>query len=74
MAMGADTMTTEATDQGEQIILPGAERSARQVVQSREDAGRGKMRARVPQKDPAGLFAPIPPSQPGLFDRRVSKE
>ncbi len=64
-------MTTEPTDQGEQIILPGAERSARQAAQAREDAGRGKLKPRVPQKDPAGLFAPLPPSQPGLFDRRT---
>lgn len=59
--------TTEHTDQGEQIVLPGAERSARQAAAARENQGRGKLRPRKPQKDPGGLFATNETEQPELF-------
>ncbi len=42
----------------DQTIIPGAEPSARQMAKSREDAGRGKVRAAAPQKDAGGMFAP----------------
>ncbi len=60
-------MSTERTDQGEQTILPGAERSARQAAASRESIGHGKIRPKKPQKDPGGLFAPKEAEQPKLF-------
>jgi hypothetical protein len=45
-------MTTEMTDQGEQIVLPGAERSAHQAA-----AARGaKSKPKVKQLPPGGLF------------------
>ena len=60
-------MTTEETDQGEQIVLPGAERSARQAMQAREDAGRGKLRAKMFQSEPGPLFAERKRDQGELF-------
>lgn len=60
-------MTTERTDQGEQIVITGMERSAVQLAAAREAAGRGRMLARKPQAEPGGLFAPLVPREPGLF-------
>jgi len=48
-------MTTEHTDQGEQIVLPGAERSARQAAAARLGPT-GKLRPRKAQRDPGPLF------------------
>lgn len=64
----------EATAQGDQFVLPGAERSARQAMQAREEAGRGMIRPRSPQAEPGGLFAPQETPQPGLFGRLASDE
>jgi hypothetical protein len=51
-------VTTERTDQGDQIVMPGAERSAVQAQQSR-DAGSGRLKGDVPQKAAdEGLFGP----------------
>jgi hypothetical protein len=59
--------TTERTEQGEQIVMPGMERSARQAMQAREEAGRGKIQPTAPQAAPGGLFAPPPaPGEPGF--------
>ena len=47
----------EHTKQGEQYIMPGAERSARQAAAARGE----KMRSKKPQLPPGGLFeAPEP--------------
>lgn len=67
--------TVEQTDQGAQLVMPGAERSARQAAQAREDAGRGRATTDTPQQEPGGLFAPPPESeQPGLFGRLATDE
>jgi hypothetical protein len=57
----------EQTDQGAQFVFPGAERSARQAAQSREDAGRGMATTDAAQKEPGGLFAPPEEAHPDLF-------
>ena len=58
---------TEQTDQGEQQIIPGAERSARQAAQARESEGKGRIRVKAEQKDAdEGLFAP-PDTQEDMF-------
>jgi hypothetical protein len=54
---------TERTDQGEQYILPGAERSARQAAAARGE----KMRAKRPQLPPGGLFEAPEAEEPALF-------
>jgi len=54
---------TERTDQGEQFILPGAERSARQASAARA----AKLRARKPQLPPGGLFEAAKPEEPALL-------
>jgi hypothetical protein len=70
---------TESTAAGEQVVLPGAEQSARQAASSREAEGRGRIRSRVQQKDAdEGLFKPIdntaelpfgePPTRRGLAE------
>ena len=57
------TAKTGCTDQGDQFILPGAERSARQAA-----AARGaKMRSKKPQQPPGGLFEAPTPEEPTLF-------
>jgi hypothetical protein len=60
---------TEKTAQGNQTIMPGMERSARQAQASRDVAGRGMITPTRPQK-PAdeGLFAK-PSQQPDMFDK-----
>lgn len=57
----------EQTDQGAQLVIPGAERSARQAAQAREDAGRGMATTDTPQQEPGGLFEPPKASEPDLF-------
>lgn len=54
----------ERTDQGEQFVMPGAERSAVQA-----SAGRGDMKRSNKRQQPAdvGLFAPIEVPQPSMF-------
>jgi hypothetical protein len=54
---------TERTAQGEQLILPGAEQSARQAAAARGE----KMRAKKPQLPPGGLFETPEPEEPTLF-------
>ena len=54
---------TERTDQGEQFILPGAERSARQAVAARGE----KMRSKKLQLPPGGMFEAPEPEEPCLF-------
>lgn len=46
-----------------QLILPGAEQSAKQLAASRE----GALRPKVAQKEPGGLFAPKVEPEPDLF-------
>lgn len=57
----------EPTSQGQQIVIPGAERSAQQLALAREHAGHGRIRAGAPQRDPGGLFAPLAATQPKLL-------
>lgn len=60
---------TDLTDQGEQIVIPGAEKSAVQAAVAREATGRGKMRSRRLQKPAGGMFdATAKDCQPSLFD------
>ncbi len=61
-----DTLT-EMTDQGEQIIMPGMERSAQQAIEAREAAGHGRIRPEGPQQEPGGLFAAMEAEHPDLF-------
>lgn len=72
----AITPTVEPTPQGEQLIIPGAERSAVQAAASREAEGRGRATTDVPQEEPGGLFAePAPaPEEPGLLRRLAEEE
>lgn len=53
---------TEMTDQGEQIVIPGAERSAVQAAATRPE----RIRPKRSQAAPGGMFAFEPP-QPTLF-------
>ena len=53
-------MTIERTQQGDQIVLPGAERSAHQAAAAREKEAHGKTLG------PGGMFA-IETPQPDLF-------
>ena len=58
-------VTTERTDQGVQLVIPGAERSACQAAAARGD----KMRSRrvAVQLPPGGMFEPKDPEEPSLF-------
>lgn len=38
-------------------VIPGMEPSAKQLAAAREAEGHGKMRSRLPQEAPGGLFA-----------------
>lgn len=64
-------LAVETTSQGPQLVIPGAERSARQMAAARDAAGHGRIRPRVAQRDVSsiggGLFAPIAPHEPELF-------
>lgn len=62
---------SEPTTQGEQLILPGGERSAVQAAQARETAGRGRIASERPQEAPGGLFAEPETAHPELFDLRA---
>lgn len=59
-------MTTDKTNQGMQIVLPGTERSARQAAAAREQRNHGKMRSAKPQREPGGMFA-IEKPEPSLL-------
>jgi hypothetical protein len=59
-----DHREDQGTDQGEQFILPGAERSARQAAAARGE----KMRAWKPQLPPGGLFEAPEVEEPRLFE------
>jgi hypothetical protein len=59
--------TIEQTEQGPQQVIPGAERSAHQATAARNAQGHGRIRARKPQQEPGGVFAPRRPSEP-TFD------
>lgn len=53
-----------------QTILPGAERSAKQLAEARESAGRGKKVTKADQQSPGGLFEePIEDKQGTLFKK-----
>lgn len=52
----------------DQTVIPGAERSAQQLAQAREDIGHGRIRSSAEQKAPGGLFDEPGEDQPGLFD------
>lgn len=56
-------MTTERTQQGDQTVIPGAERSARQAAKARGE----KIRPKKPQADPGPLFQEKPKERPDLF-------
>jgi hypothetical protein len=60
-------MTTERTAQGEQLVMPGAEKSARQAMAAREHEGRGMLRPKKPQRPPGGLFEMPEVPEPELF-------
>jgi hypothetical protein len=67
---GAQPVTTEQTPQGEQAVIPGTERSARQAQAAREAEGRGRIRSRTEQKDAdEGLFAEKRDDETPLFQR-----
>lgn len=54
----------------DQLVIPGAEQSARQAAESRGD----KIKPKAPQKDPGGMFAE-PDRQGSLFSmRRTSRD
>lgn len=59
----------EKTDQGQQIVIRWAGRSARQAAAAREAAGHGKIQPKAPQLPAGGMFDPGRP-QPDLFGRR----
>jgi hypothetical protein len=61
--MGQLFAETERTARGEQYILPGAERSARQAVAARGE----KMRSKKLQLPPGGMFEAPEPEEPCLF-------
>jgi hypothetical protein len=63
--------TVEATPQGLQLVIPNAERSARQAAAFREAAGRGRIAPTKPQR-PAdlGLFASPQPDQLDIEDTK----
>jgi hypothetical protein len=50
------TGAIDRTDQGEQRVLPGGERSAQQAAMAREARWRGKSGQSVAQKEPGGMF------------------
>jgi len=56
VAAGAGEPATELTEQGEQMVMPGMERSAVQAMRAREAEGGGMIRAAVPQLEPGGIF------------------
>jgi hypothetical protein len=58
---------TERTAQGEQFVMPGAERSAVQAAAAREAEGHGRVATSTPQQEPGGLFAEKPAEQPDIF-------
>lgn len=64
-AVGRDVI--DQTAAGAQIVMPGAEQSARQLAAAREAQGRGRMTAARTQADPGGLFAPRPVDEPDMF-------
>lgn len=69
------TAVVERTDQGDQLVIPGAEQSARQAAAAREAEGQGRTTTDVPQQEPGGLFTnPEPPAEPGLFERLLRSE
>lgn len=67
-------LSTERGAEGfDQTIIPGTEKSARQIAQSREDAGRGRMKPRTEQRDAGGMFEDKSQQTKDLFqtlDRR----
>jgi hypothetical protein len=56
-------VVTEKTDQGQQIVIPGTERSALQAAKERGE----KMRPKKPQADPGPLFEPREKRPPDLI-------
>jgi hypothetical protein len=56
--------TVEKTDQGWNYVLPGCTRSAQQAAKARGE----KMRGKVAQKPPAGMFEASEPKTPDLFE------
>lgn len=57
--------------EGRQLVLPGGERSARQLAAGRESAGRGRVAAAVDQRAAdEGLFAAPTSDEPSLFMQR----
>lgn len=51
---------TEKTAQGEQAVMPGMERSARQAAQARDEKRGGKMGSDKAQAEPGGMFEEKP--------------
>lgn len=56
----------EQTDQGAQLVIPGAERSAQQAMEARDAEGHGRIAPKATQEEPGGLFEPPSPDQPGF--------
>lgn len=63
---GEDQLGSERVDlangQHDQLLIPGGERSAQQAAAARE----GPLKAKAPQQDAGGLFAPPEPDQDSL--------
>src|SRR5207253_2261330 len=67
-------LATERGAEGfDQTIIAGAEHSARQLAQAREQSGHGRMRAASPQKDVGGVFAPKLEETRDIFDTPAPK-
>lgn len=69
---------TEAVDlgkgkEGQQTVIPGAERSAKQLAEAREASGHGKVKASAEQKEPGGLFEPKAEPEPDMFTAQKTR-
>ncbi|MDE3114561.1 MAG: hypothetical protein KGL26_03065 [Pseudomonadota bacterium] len=63
--LGSGARQPRAPEEG-QLVIPGAERSARQAAEAREVAGRGKLQPKKPQKEAdEGLFKEAPDKRQG---------
>lgn len=53
----------------DQTIVPGTARSARQLAQAREAAGKGRMKSKAEQKDAGGMFEDKSQQTKDMFDQ-----
>jgi hypothetical protein len=68
----ATSVQTEVTDQGEQFVLPGAERSDKQALAAR--AAQERIKPKKAQKEPGGLFDQPEPETGGTLARLMADE